>query len=667
MSEEIFLTTIENITNIYRFLTEQEPSPDDEIEARNNLLTLFHIVSQNNTRDELSSLIERIIDELENWDTLELWFKEVTSLSSSIKDLINAVSQDSPEIEELPVLTESLESAKVESSEDPAMDIMEIVAQVSDQFKDQIESLKGKIEDLQAELEKKTEMIAQIEENIVQGDNIGSIVENDDLIEQSTQIFEPKKPIHPEKERDLIFGKSPPVESKKMRLEPPKIHIPLIKRREPKHDIEIEPPISETPITTDEKSVPAPEAGRGIEIPDQYVLKPEVQVEDSKVSELTPIPTFGAPITGKEQKVESSVKGTGDLVLTPVPTLSKTEGLGEEKKPNITVKDTQAKIGLTPIPTLENMEELEEEDKEKSKEFMTKRQESIKRAGLTPIPVQESPEIRKQQSRPKIKIGVEEIQQPKSQPPLTALPIQDSKASLGTKTAMSAPVETNKHKKPKIVSSVVEEEATRLISKTPETFIFMPESSKKSSESPQLPERPVETSLEEIPSMNITKPVIKIEDMDVEHLKTSKDDLFNVFSSVQSQESEKIEFNEVPIEKQLDEEDKKKKKKKKKQTEEIPPKATYQIPKKDIEEEIIEESSMDFDNLPQDKDVLYQDLIALEGKRYSIEKRFKELKEEFSNKKITKGEFKKQGEQLGIRLKQISVSINKIRNAISKL
>ncbi|MBN1802499.1 MAG: hypothetical protein JW891_13390, partial [Candidatus Lokiarchaeota archaeon] len=108
----------------------------------------------------------------------------------------------------------------------------------------------------------------------------------------------------------------------------------------------------------------------------------------------------------------------------------------------------------------------------------------------------------------------------------------------------------------------------------------------------------------------------------------------------------------------------KKKKKKKKKHEEEPISFTV---KKEIKEDLYEEKYIDYENLSKNKDELYQDLIALEGKRYSIEKRFKELKEEFSLKQITQGEFKKQGEQLSLRLKQISVNINKIRAAISKL
>ena len=89
MSEERFNSTVEEIKKIFLFLTEQEPSPDDEIEAREKLIDLFKNLKNIDTHLELSNLIEEILDELNDLDTLDLWFKEVKDLVSKIKKIVD--------------------------------------------------------------------------------------------------------------------------------------------------------------------------------------------------------------------------------------------------------------------------------------------------------------------------------------------------------------------------------------------------------------------------------------------------------------------------------------------------------------------------------------------------------------------------------------------------
>ena len=82
----------------------------------------------------------------------------------------------------------------------------------------------------------------------------------------------------------------------------------------------------------------------------------------------------------------------------------------------------------------------------------------------------------------------------------------------------------------------------------------------------------------------------------------------------------------------------------------------YHEPESTVEEE-----------LPTDKDSLYQELIALEGKRYSLEKTFKELEKIYSAGSIDDSEYKKQSDELRGRLNGITSKINKIRRVISSL
>jgi len=146
MSEE---DLIKEINDIYNFLTEQEPTPDDEIEARDKLIAKFKSLNSANTNPDLDALIENTLGELEGWDCLDLWFLE-TSIPKRIKDLLFlATKGDEPEPEPVAEKEESAPAAA------PQIDISQIVAQVSDQFKGEIGGLKDQIAQLQNELKKK--------------------------------------------------------------------------------------------------------------------------------------------------------------------------------------------------------------------------------------------------------------------------------------------------------------------------------------------------------------------------------------------------------------------------------------------------------------------------------------------------------------------------------
>ncbi len=73
------------------------------------------------------------------------------------------------------------------------------------------------------------------------------------------------------------------------------------------------------------------------------------------------------------------------------------------------------------------------------------------------------------------------------------------------------------------------------------------------------------------------------------------------------------------------------------------------------------------EELPSDKDSLYQELIALEGKRYSLEKSFKEIEKFYSSGSIDDTEYKRQSDELRGRLNGITSKINKIRRIISSM
>jgi len=71
--------------------------------------------------------------------------------------------------------------------------------------------------------------------------------------------------------------------------------------------------------------------------------------------------------------------------------------------------------------------------------------------------------------------------------------------------------------------------------------------------------------------------------------------------------------------------------------------------------------------LPKDKDSLYQDLIALEGKRYSLERSLKQLQQDLVEKTVDEHEFENRSSDLKAKMKKISISINTIRKNIAQL
>ena len=79
------------------------------------------------------------------------------------------------------------------------------------------------------------------------------------------------------------------------------------------------------------------------------------------------------------------------------------------------------------------------------------------------------------------------------------------------------------------------------------------------------------------------------------------------------------------------------------------------------------ELQLDLESLPKDKDSLYQQLIAFEGRRYSLEKAYKDLTKSYSNGKIDEFEFNNQSENLREILNEVSTQITEIRRIISSL
>ena len=164
MSKEEKINTItEDINDIYIHLTKEEPTPDEEIKARDELITLFKDIKLLDAFSEYNQLINTVIDQLKDWDTLELWFKELKEVPNNIEKFLQIVGLiESLEIEkpreEVPDEKEELPKEVLEKAEEKkvsGLDINQIVNQVSEQFKGEINTLRERIEVLREELKEK--------------------------------------------------------------------------------------------------------------------------------------------------------------------------------------------------------------------------------------------------------------------------------------------------------------------------------------------------------------------------------------------------------------------------------------------------------------------------------------------------------------------------------
>ena len=244
---------LNEIEEIYVFLTKGEPSPDDEIDARDLLINKFRRLSENPPIPEQKEQIESILKKLEKWDTLDLWFLE-TSLPSDIEELLHIPVQTPAKVQEEDVeeTTSLKEDIKPQKSD---IDIGDIVDKVSQQFKGEIDDLKDTIENLKKELTKKEEAIKNV------------------------SLTKKVKKITPKKE---------------VKLPPPVIKIPVIKRTVPpkeqvKESKSTSSPPPTSPISKPLKVQEPPKKEKQNLTP--IPLKP-VELEQKKPSEnaLTPIP-----------------------------------------------------------------------------------------------------------------------------------------------------------------------------------------------------------------------------------------------------------------------------------------------------------------------------------------------------------------------------------------
>lgn len=325
--DQQFNSVLQKIKEIYQFLTAGNPSPDDEIEAREQLLTSFNSLKSINPSSTLIGKIDKILEDLRNWDSLELWFSE-TTLPVDIKDILRLPGEIKSETSEhLSSKAESVEKNKIS---EPEIDLTDIFNKVSDQFKGEIDNLKGKIEDLKKELEKKDATLKTVRE--------------------------PKQ----------VKKITPKRDSK---LPPPKIRIPVIKKPAslpPKKPVMKESKAEPDPKTLKEiKLEPInpntePQKQELTPIPPKSVLDPT----EPKVPKLIPIPTDKGGLKPRSVKIpeQKPIKPERRRIVPIVTEVnnSKAELSKQTEEANMTPKIE------TPIISSVEIEEIESEEMKSS-------------------------------------------------------------------------------------------------------------------------------------------------------------------------------------------------------------------------------------------------------------------------------------------------------------
>ena len=619
--EEKFKEVIQEINEINIFLTQQEPTPDYEIEARDKLIEKIKNLITLNTPQVGANmrLFETTLSGLENWDTLDLWFVE-SKLPGLIQNVISLDESPQEVQEELKdektPLIESDSKTELETEPEIALkpenfDIDEIVSKVSEQFKGEIDGLKQKIDVLKHELDKKEESL-----------NRGS----------SKRIIKTIRP------------------KKNVKLPPPKIKIPVIKG--PKIPPKINIPVIKGPKTPPKINIPDKIESEKLtnQKGTNSIAQVQAQIEEElQKLKITPVFEQESKIEQEDLKEPESIIDILEESETVPPPLEPDFKLKQPDKSESIFDIFEESKPLTPTPEFNSIPEvIESLDESKELEEPDLISELIEEIGpvpptpdsdfLTEIPTEFDPDIN----------TLEELG------PLPEPPESDFNSDL--------PANMPKLESPEIV----EKSDQKINFPEPSIIPEKPEELKKSSLISEVSLTEIDSNEKKtnIPFMaKIPKiTTVSVEEIDTEYMKSSGTDLFNVFSSVGVKKTQKpvknLElFTTIPTKEKKED---KKKKKDKNATQFVS--FSSPTPEPSDSDEL---KPFSIEELPTDKDSLYQELIALEGKRYSIEKNYKEIGKKFNTGSINEPSFKKQNDELKIKLDEITSRINKIRRFIS--
>jgi hypothetical protein len=365
------------------------------------------------------------------------------------------------------------------------------------------------------------------------------------------------------------------------------------------------------------------------------VLKLELEKKDETLKKVS------------QNKVIKKITPRKDVKLPP-PKI-KIPATKPEKAPQIKVPPTEGerskvRVGIKSIKEVQS--KIEEELGKLRSTSIKKEQESLKPSEpISETPTESILEILDEAE----KIGEKQIENKISELPQKPEILEEpEKLSKSEFTEMP-----KKPKKSSMISEVIEVDASEKETEVPFTV-----------KEPKITEVPEITTKPKISSVNI-------EEIEAETIKSTGTELFDVFSSVGEKTTEGLPTLDEAISSLEVEEKKKKVDKKKKKGDKVKKPDTtsfieFGVSKPEMSK-YDEKETLTEEELPSDKDALYQELIALEGKRYSLEKSFKEVEKGYSSGSFDDFEYKKQRDVLREKLDTITSRINRIRRVISSL
>ncbi|KKM17946.1 hypothetical protein LCGC14_1670660 [marine sediment metagenome] len=788
--EEKFEEILQDINEIYLFLTQEEPTPDYEIEAREKLIKKIRNLKKLKSFQVGANmnLFERTMSELENWDTLDLWFIE-----SKVPELIQNIINLSENLFAAPIqeeVKETVTSQPDSDSEAEQINIDKIVNKVSEQFKGEIDGLKHKIDLLEHEIEKKDDHLREpstkkvirkikprknvklippkIKIPIIRGpdkppkikgtgkseikkpkDKIGlksigqvqakieekleklriapvfkeeSII-NKEIVEEAGPILEiiedsgfltplppasesiSEAPKESESILDILEASgfltpSPP--ASEFISETPKESESILDILKASKPLSPSPPASKITSETPKESEPildilkaskplspSPPASKIIsETPKESEPIFDILKASKPLPPSPPAPKIISETPKEQYKVDEIPKKIGP---PPPPLASKI--ISETPKRQDKVDEIPKKIGSPPPPPASKI--ISETPKRQDKV-----DEIPKKIGPPPPP---PPTSRFISETPKGQDSVYDIHKKLGPPPppptlpttefvsdtikesesILAKDLEYLSAFIESETVSELPDDMPKlgiAEERQSISETFEDSREPLKFPEPNVITEMPEELKESKLTTEISLTETDTSEKKNFIPFITKKPkivsVSVEETETESIKSSGTDLFNVFSSVGGTNNEKtvnkIEpfnaFSSISVKEKKKKEDKKKKKEEKGEGIEKEIQAFDDITTSKSELTGYDDSKpLPVEELPADKDSLYQELIALEGRRYSLEKNFKEIEKSFNTGAISDFEHTKQKVELNLKLEEITSRINKIRRVISSL
>ena len=397
-------------------------------------------------------------------------------------------------------------------------------------------------------------------------------------------------------------------------------------------------------------------------------LKHEIEEKDETLRNLSPT------------RVIKTIKPKKDVLLPP-PKI-KIPNIGRPAKPpqingKIRKDDilSQAKFEIKPIEEIQAKIEDELKTLKPSSDVEEIPKETEEKVGETKSVLDLLDELEPTQDISKSELiqGRKKQEQTlsKSKEQMSILDILDEQDTMTPPPKLE--VEIKKHesqRKPLIRTEVIEEELSEQTTISPPPKL---ETNEKKDDKPRRPSIRTEVSVvDDLPANYLSpipfvdSPSVIIEEIEMKSIKSSGTDLFHVFGSIGSEPVKKqsvptTEFPSLPPTKE------KKKIETKENQNEKKISSFVEFGSNEQSTKATEDSISYSSELPTDKDSLYQELIALEGKRYSLEKTFKEVEKSYGDGSIGDSELNTSSEDLKDKLDQITSRINRIRRVIATM